>query len=437
MWDLLDTAGQEVKNLKCKIMITGILCDERAVLQKFQFSYDCVLNQQHVCDFLHFLAIFRTSFESVEQYYNEVQRNLDDAYPACVLVGNKCDLEQDRVVLYEDVCLFEMLSYFQALELANRLGIPYVETSAKNGTNVGVAFVSALRMYYRKIALNKYLAQQKKEKLRDFGEFKCVLTGDGGVGKSALTVSFVTGSVSVDDAMVAKWSREDEIYVQNYNKIQPYKRAMPKDLNELPRSDVARNDMMSLVHKLQADSTVTLNYVENSQSNDIESALKSRVMSSSSSVNTTQSNSGAKSFVSASYSDSDGACVVIETVPQEYDVKSKPSSFYSVVIDHKMFVIPQIKTKTLSMRYRQKQLKDDQKNVYHYLKSMTIAVIANNQVLYIDGDGNINDFNGNSFCKTPVPFRFEYNDLVTVNINEKQGILQCEICSFQEHLSQM
>lgn len=46
-----------------------------------------------------------------------------------VLVGNKCDLEDSRSV-----------SADRASAVAEQLGFPYVETSAKDGTNIKEAF---------------------------------------------------------------------------------------------------------------------------------------------------------------------------------------------------------------------------------------------------------------------------------------------------------
>lgn len=47
------------------------------------------------------------------------------------MVGNKCDLTAKRVVTYE-----------QAKEYADSLGIEVIETSAKNATNVEKAFLT-------------------------------------------------------------------------------------------------------------------------------------------------------------------------------------------------------------------------------------------------------------------------------------------------------
>lgn len=48
-----------------------------------------------------------------------------------LLVGNKCDLTSKRAVTTE-----------QAKEFADQLGIEYLETSAKNATNVEKAFTT-------------------------------------------------------------------------------------------------------------------------------------------------------------------------------------------------------------------------------------------------------------------------------------------------------
>ena len=48
-----------------------------------------------------------------------------------LLVGNKCDLTNKKVV-----------DYTSAKEYADQLGIPFLETSAKNATNVEQAFMT-------------------------------------------------------------------------------------------------------------------------------------------------------------------------------------------------------------------------------------------------------------------------------------------------------
>ena len=48
-----------------------------------------------------------------------------------ILVGNKCDLEENRKVSFEE-----------GMELAKHYEIPFLETSAKNSVNVDSSFVT-------------------------------------------------------------------------------------------------------------------------------------------------------------------------------------------------------------------------------------------------------------------------------------------------------
>lgn len=61
--------------------------------------------------------------EEIERYAAENVNKL--------LVGNKCDLQAKKVV-----------DTTTATEYANQLGIPFLETSAKNATNVEQAFMT-------------------------------------------------------------------------------------------------------------------------------------------------------------------------------------------------------------------------------------------------------------------------------------------------------
>jgi len=65
----------------------------------------------------------RTWFSNVEQHATEGVNK--------ILIGNKCDWEEKRVVSTE-----------KGQELANELGIPFMEVSAKSNINVEKAFYS-------------------------------------------------------------------------------------------------------------------------------------------------------------------------------------------------------------------------------------------------------------------------------------------------------
>ncbi|XP_071917552.1 GTP-binding protein YPTM2 isoform X2 [Coffea arabica] len=70
------------------------------------------------------------SFNNVKQWLNEIDRYASENVNK-LLVGNKCDLESQRVVAYDTAKAF-----------ADEIGIPFMETSAKSSTNVEQAFMA-------------------------------------------------------------------------------------------------------------------------------------------------------------------------------------------------------------------------------------------------------------------------------------------------------
>ena len=103
-----------------------------------------------------------TSFEEILTFHNQILRVKDEIYVPCVLCGNKCDLDSDRMVTYE-----------QGNELAFSLGIPFFETSAKSRINIEESYFELARL------------------VGHGGDQKIVMVGDGGVGKSAITIQFL------------------------------------------------------------------------------------------------------------------------------------------------------------------------------------------------------------------------------------------------------
>ncbi|KAJ0111105.1 hypothetical protein Patl1_00098 [Pistacia atlantica] len=70
------------------------------------------------------------SFNNVKQWLSEIDRYASDSVNK-LLVGNKCDLTANKVVSYETAKAF-----------ADEIGIPFMETSAKDSTNVEQAFMA-------------------------------------------------------------------------------------------------------------------------------------------------------------------------------------------------------------------------------------------------------------------------------------------------------
>ena len=70
----------------------------------------------------------KESFESLNNWLIEIEKNANKNVVK-ILIGNKCDLEDKRVI-----------SYSQAKDFADSNGLNYVETSAKTNNNVTEAF---------------------------------------------------------------------------------------------------------------------------------------------------------------------------------------------------------------------------------------------------------------------------------------------------------
>jgi small GTP-binding protein len=138
--DILDTAGQE--------------------------EYSCMRDQwtrQSDCFMVVFSITSRSSFEQAQHMVDLIKRIKDSDNVPMIIVGNKNDCEADRQVASKE-----------GVEWSTALGCPYIETSAKTRHNVEEAFFNLIRVTPR---LGK--------------EYKVCVMGDGGVGKSALTVQMV------------------------------------------------------------------------------------------------------------------------------------------------------------------------------------------------------------------------------------------------------
>jgi len=70
------------------------------------------------------------SFNHLNMWLGEIERSAKDSVSK-IIVGNKSDLSSKRVV-----------DFNSGKEFAEKLGIPFLETSAKNATNVEQAFIT-------------------------------------------------------------------------------------------------------------------------------------------------------------------------------------------------------------------------------------------------------------------------------------------------------
>ena len=88
------------------------------------------------------------TFEDIEKWKNEINEKVKGSLKL-MLIGNKCDLKDERKVSIEE-----------ALEKAKLLNIPLMETSALDSTNIQKAFESILKEMYKELKKEK-----KKEKI--------------------------------------------------------------------------------------------------------------------------------------------------------------------------------------------------------------------------------------------------------------------------------
>lgn len=108
-----------------------------------------------------FLLVFSITSTSSLHELNELREQLvnlkDDPNVPIVLVGNKCDLEEDRAV-----------SRAQAFEVSQSWGnVPYYETSARRKQNVNEVFVDVCRqIIHRDLAKSKNTDGYEREQRR-------------------------------------------------------------------------------------------------------------------------------------------------------------------------------------------------------------------------------------------------------------------------------
>jgi len=100
------------------------------------------------------------TFQNVKTWLNEIQKYASDNVNK-LLVGNKCDLVNKKVV-----------EYVTAKEFADQLGIPFLETSAKNSTNVEESFIRMTSEIKRRV-----VAQQSPGESRTGGAKPANLSG--------------------------------------------------------------------------------------------------------------------------------------------------------------------------------------------------------------------------------------------------------------------
>nr|KJB40971.1 hypothetical protein B456_007G085600 [Gossypium raimondii] len=116
------TVEQDGKSIKLQIWDTAGQERFRTITSSYYRGAHGIIIVYDVTD--------QESFNNVKQWLSEIDRYASDNVNK-LLVGNKCDLTANKVVSYETAKVF-----------ANEIGIPFLETSAKDATNVEQAFMA-------------------------------------------------------------------------------------------------------------------------------------------------------------------------------------------------------------------------------------------------------------------------------------------------------
>jgi len=90
------------------------------------------------------------TFSNIRQWLQEIDRYACEGVNK-LIVGNKSDLEGKKAVEYQS-----------AKEFSDQLGIPFLETSAKNATNVEQAFLTMAKQIKDRMGAAQVAANQQK-----------------------------------------------------------------------------------------------------------------------------------------------------------------------------------------------------------------------------------------------------------------------------------
>ncbi|KAK7032851.1 ras-like protein [Favolaschia claudopus] len=180
--DVLDTAGQE---------------EYGAMREQYMRSGEGFL--------LVYSITSRDSFEEISTYHQQILRVKDQDSCPVIVVANKCDLEYERQV-----------GMNEGRDLAKHFGCRFIETSAKQRLNVDEAFtnlVREIRRFNKEQASGRPMATSGGPGVAEAAsyfnlgtspiaqflrEYKLVVVGGGGVGKSALTIQFIQSHFVVE-----------------------------------------------------------------------------------------------------------------------------------------------------------------------------------------------------------------------------------------------
>ena len=109
----------KIKGINLKIWDTAGQEKFRSMINMYYKGAKCII----IC----YDITQENSFNNVKNWLNEIEKNVNGIF--IILVGNKCDLNDNRTISYENAEIF-----------AKENNMFYIETSAKNNINVSKLF---------------------------------------------------------------------------------------------------------------------------------------------------------------------------------------------------------------------------------------------------------------------------------------------------------
>jgi small GTP-binding protein len=140
MIDLLDTAGQE---------------EYSSMRDSYMRCSDGFVLMYSITD--------PSTLEELKGIHDQILRSTDRDDVPCVVIGSKCDMEEDRLITQES-----------GKQFAQKIHAPFYECSSKNGLRIDEPFHHLCELLGKETA-------------------RITVMGGGGVGKSCLCMRFIQG----------------------------------------------------------------------------------------------------------------------------------------------------------------------------------------------------------------------------------------------------
>ena len=146
------TKNYNINNLKVKLQIWDTAGQERfhSITSSYYRGANCILLFYDVTD--------QTTFDRIEYWLNDIQthQSQQNSQPTQILVGNKCDLEEDRVITFS-----------QGQKLAEKYNMLFYEMSAKipliNGRTIHDIFQEIMTYLVTQMKSKPNLCSQPNE----------------------------------------------------------------------------------------------------------------------------------------------------------------------------------------------------------------------------------------------------------------------------------